>query len=278
MAKADINTIERYQKILEKDPQSQIFAPLADAYREMGMLIEAETLARNGVRYHPQFASGLVTLARILKEQNQFEEALQLLTRAIKNSAENILAHQLRAEIYLSLQKPKEALKAYKMVLFLNPQSQSAQKAVKNLESVSAEEFDEDQFSMGKLTLEPQQNEKIETAVTHLNREQNFAPNNKKDQSAQLSKQLERALSLIDAFIIRHDYEKAVALINDARHEYGNHPELDRRSSSLDQEEIATPIMAPEQRSYHLQQKKLDKLEMLLRKIENYQLEHSPLS
>lgn len=275
MAKVDINTIERYQKILDKDPQSQIFAPLADAYRSMGMLIEAETLARNGVRYHPHFASGLVTLARILKEQEQFDEAQTLLTKAIKSSAENILAHQLRAEIFLAQQKPKEALKAYKMVLFLNPQSQSAQKAVKNLESVSAEDFDEDQFSMSKLTL------KSEEIVIH-NKEasavQKLDTGLKKNSPTQVSKQIERALSLIDAFIIRHDYEKAIALINDARQEYGEHAELDRRSSTIDHHEIATPILAPNQKKYKKHQQRLDRLELLLRKIEKYQLDHSPLS
>lgn len=275
MAKVDINTIERYQKILDKDPQSQVFAPLSEAYREMGMLIEAETLARNGVRYHPQFASGLVTLAKILKEQDQFEEALSLLTRAIKISAENILAHQLRAEIYLAQQKPKEALKAYKMVLFLNPQSQSAQKAVKNLESISAEDFDEDQFSMSKLTLEPEKKNQ-EFKLTQNDSSNEF--HNKSDPDRQVSKQLERALSLIDAFIIRHDYEKAIALINDARQEYGEHPELNRRSSTIDHHEVATPIIAPQQKKHKRQQQQLDCLEMLLRKIEKYQLDHSPLS
>jgi hypothetical protein len=30
--------LERYQILLEKDPRSQVFAPLAEAYRKMGLL------------------------------------------------------------------------------------------------------------------------------------------------------------------------------------------------------------------------------------------------
>ncbi len=40
--KIDASTVEKYQMILGKDPTSQVFAPLAEAYREMGMLQDSK--------------------------------------------------------------------------------------------------------------------------------------------------------------------------------------------------------------------------------------------
>ena len=55
--------IERYQKLYEEDPKSRIFAPLAEAYRKMGLINEALELAQNGVKIHPQFSGGRVALS-----------------------------------------------------------------------------------------------------------------------------------------------------------------------------------------------------------------------
>jgi len=47
--------IEKYQIQLEKDPKSQVFAPLSEAYRKMGLLEEAFRIAVRGVQFNPQF-------------------------------------------------------------------------------------------------------------------------------------------------------------------------------------------------------------------------------
>ena len=77
--KIDAATVEKYQKILEKDPNSQVFAPLAEAYREMGMLPEAQKVVTAGVQRHPQFVGGLVTFARIYRDLKQPTRALEAL-------------------------------------------------------------------------------------------------------------------------------------------------------------------------------------------------------
>jgi tetratricopeptide (TPR) repeat protein len=118
MPKIEASAIEKYQVIMQKDPNSQVFAPLAEAYREMGMMKEAEQIARLGVKRHPQFASGFVVYARIMKDVGRPEDSLKLVQKAIELSPENLMAHNLQAEIYLQSKRPKEALKAFKMVCF----------------------------------------------------------------------------------------------------------------------------------------------------------------
>lgn len=268
--KIGAETIEKYQNILAKDPTSKVFAPLAEAYREMGMLKEAATTVTLGVQRHPQFVSGLVTHARVMRDTGELDKALQSAQKASQLAPENILAHQLQAEIFLAQRKPKEALKAFKMVLFLNPQSATAQKGVKKLESLTADEYDDELFEMSKLpdvklevklestTMEPL--ESLQSSLVH-------PPN-------PAQKALDRMLSLIDAFIVRNDLEKAHALLRDTQLEFGSHPEIDRRLKSLqiryNETEEPLPLKPLKNRQELIKEKKLEVLNMMLRKIEEY--------
>lgn len=280
MPKIEASAIEKYQVILQKDPNSQVFAPLAEAYREMGMLKEAAQVAQNGVKRHPTFASGLVVYARIMKDMNRTEDSLKLVQKAIQLSPENILAHHLQAEIYLQSKRPKEALKAFKMVLFLNPQSERARKAVTKLESLTADEYDDDVFEMSKIGslkeqfwVEDEEAEQVSSEVRSESQVSQKAP--------AAPRGLERMLSLIDAFIVRNDLNKAKMLLSDTQTEFGDHPEILQRmrllhsrsgsmmASSTD-EDMATPLKPLVSREKAISQKKLEVLEMMLRNIGEY--------
>jgi len=270
MPKIEASTVEKYQLILEKDPSSQVFAPLAEAYREMGMLKEALQVVTAGVQRHPQFAGGLVTAARIFRDLGENEKALSALKRTIALSPENLLAHHLMADIYVRTKNPKEALKAFKMVLFLNPQSQTAQKAVNKLESLTADEYDEEVFAMTKLP-----DIKLDMAPPKPPSENTLTPQAAPPVKVNPSKALERMLSLIDAFIVRNDLEKAHTLLRDTEIEFGKHPEIQRRMQSLqirysDSDEVAAPLKPMAPRDQRIQEKKLQTLRMMLRRIEDY--------
>ncbi|MBC7372306.1 MAG: hypothetical protein H7326_12110, partial [Bdellovibrionaceae bacterium] len=146
MPKIEATAIEKYQLLLQKDPNSQVFAPLAEAYREIGMLKEAELVVRVGVKRHPHFAAGYVVYARIARDLERFDDCLKLAQKATELAPENLMAHQMQAELHLQLKQPKQALKSFKMVLFLNPQSEKARKAVSKLESLTADEYDDEVF------------------------------------------------------------------------------------------------------------------------------------
>lgn len=267
--KIDAATVEKYQKILEKDPSSQVFAPLAEAYREMGMLKEADKIVTAGVQRHPQFVGGLVSFARIQRELQKLPRALAALQTATSLAPENILAHQLLAEVQLASKNPKEALKAFKMVLFLNPNSQMAQKAVQKLESLTADEYDDEVFSMAKLpdvqwdgVSEEKRNSPQEDVMM-------VAP-----QPTSPSRAMERMLSLIDAFIVRNDLEKAHALLKDTRLEFGEHPEIQRRMKTLqvryNDSDEPTPLRPLQSRDKLIRDKKIATLQMMLRRIQEY--------
>jgi tetratricopeptide (TPR) repeat protein len=284
MPKIEASAIEKYQVILQKDPNSQVFAPLAEAYREMGMLKEAAQVAQNGVKRHPAFASGLVVYARIMKDLGRPEDSLKLVQKAIQLSPENILAHHLQAETYLQNKQPKEALKAFKMVLFLNPQSERARKAVTKLESLTADEYDDDVFEMSKIgSLKEQfwiEDEEVEEAGIH-NAADIPTESMVSRKGPQTPRGLERMLSLIDAFIVRNDLNKAKILLSDTQTEFGDHPEILQRMKLLHSrsgammaaptdEDLATPLKPLVSREKAISQKKLEALEMMLRNISEY--------
>ena len=78
----DTDTIERYQRIFEKNPKSQIFAPLADAYRHLGLFPKALELAEQGVKSHPHFPSGYMVLAKVYLDQGETDLAVKALKKA----------------------------------------------------------------------------------------------------------------------------------------------------------------------------------------------------
>lgn len=215
--------IERYQLLYQKDPKSKVFAPLAEAYRKMGMIEEALQVAKDGVKNHPHFPSGRVALAKILLEKKQLEEATDHLQHAVDISPENILAQSLLAKALMDLRRPKEALKAYKMLLFLNPEHKIAQNAVKRLESLSAEDFDSDVFSFKHLKENLDNVDFIERAQA----------DSEPQGAHQTQRYLERMISLADAFIVRNDIERAIITLEKAQEHLKKQPEIEKRLQML---------------------------------------------
>ncbi len=250
--------VEKYQILYEKDPKSKIFAPLAEAYRRMGMKKEALRLAKEGIKNHPNFASGLLTYAKILLEDENYDEALPLLQRSVELAPENFLAQNLLAQTYLQSRRPKEALKTYKMLLLLNPNHEAAQRAVKRLESLSAEDYDDDVFIMENLE-ERWKKENIKEVKASAPEDSLYAKQRK----------LERLISLADAFIVRNDHERALKSLKEAEKSVGKHPEIEKRVLMLQPEEIELPQEQQVSRKYTLAQRKIAKLELLLQRISN---------
>lgn len=232
MSEMNTQLIEKYQEIYQKDPRSKIFASLAETYRKMGMAEEGFKVAQQGVSIHPNFIGGLVALGRCAIDVGDLTLAQKNLEKACALSRENLLAHQLLAEIYLSTKQPKLALKTYKTVLFYNPTHPKALKVVKKLESLSADEFEDDVFEM--------------TPLTHVSSsEQNASLTNDTLSNSQLNTSheiaLERHLSIIDALISRSEIEKVDAYINEAQKEFPDHPELKKRLLILQHRSQSAP-------------------------------------
>lgn len=126
MSRIDPQKIEEYQKILQHNPRSPIFAALGEAYRQMGMLEEALEITSKGIEYNKNFTTGFVAHARVLYEMKSYQKAIPSLKRAIALHSENILASKLLALCYSKTENRIRALAAFKKLLILKPQDESA--------------------------------------------------------------------------------------------------------------------------------------------------------
>jgi tetratricopeptide (TPR) repeat protein len=206
----DSEFIRRYQSLYDQDPSSRIFAPLAEAYRKEANFEFALSIAERGVLEHPHFASGRVTLGRILIDLGRVEEALKHLEKAVETAPENILAHRLLAEAYLQLKDRKNSLKSFKMVLFLNPTDERAEKQIRRLESITAADYEEDTFQLQSLR---------ETRLTTTAEDERW--------------EVDRAVSLCDAFIVRNNFDRALEVLESLSENIKKNSDIKKRLSAL---------------------------------------------
>ncbi|MBI2163491.1 MAG: tetratricopeptide repeat protein [candidate division NC10 bacterium] len=119
--------IERHAAKLEKDPQSRVFAQLADAYRKEGLLDEAIRICRDGLVAHPNYVSGRVVLGRALLEQGALEEAEAEFRRVLELAPDNLLALRLLGDTSAQQGRSGEAREHYERALRLNPLDRETQ-------------------------------------------------------------------------------------------------------------------------------------------------------
>lgn len=122
-------------KRFQEDPSSRVFAPLAEAYRKSGFAEEAVSVAREGLKFHPNFISGRVALARALYDLQRYSEVVEEMRPVLREVPDNIIAQRLFAESCLMTGLVLEALSAYKMLLFFQPQDAELAGIVQELET-----------------------------------------------------------------------------------------------------------------------------------------------
>jgi tetratricopeptide (TPR) repeat protein len=126
--------IYTYLKKYQEDPTSRVFGPLAEAYRKAGLYDEAIEVAREGLKIHPNFIAGRVSLARALFDKKLYLEVLEELFPIAQDIPDNLVAQKLLAESCLLLGRTAEALSAYKMLLYYSPQDPETAQIVRELE------------------------------------------------------------------------------------------------------------------------------------------------
>ena len=257
-----VDEIERLQIELSENPRSLNFIRLAECYFENEMITEAEMLVTQSLKFHPNSVSGLLLLSRILKKLQKSASSIPLLEKATQLAPENWQAWLQKAEIHAELQNGKSALICFKKVLFLNPKHSFARRSVSKLEILTADEYEDDLFSMQPIHLTDL---KAETATTL------------KTDWVKIPGALERSLAFVDALTVRLDIKKAIELLNECTKKYGSHPEIDSRRLRLTSYDKPDYILPNNQnKSSHakldlIRSQKIFILQELLRRIEQLQ-------
>ncbi len=124
----------KYLDAYEKNPKSRVFAPLAEAYRKLGMRDKAFDLLKKGIKNHPSYLMGYLGLAFCYKDIGKLELAYSTVRPFVEGSRDNIRLQKLFGSICFELGYFEEALDTYKFLLFLNPRDKNISKAVKKIE------------------------------------------------------------------------------------------------------------------------------------------------
>ena len=131
--------IEKYYDKWKKDPQSRVFAQLADAYRKNGMLDEAIEVCLEGLKVHPSYSSARMVLVRAYQEKGLDGEAGNELTEIIRNDPDNMLAHRMLADLSYKEGRLEEAIEQYHKVLSLTPLDREIRTILEKAEANLAE-------------------------------------------------------------------------------------------------------------------------------------------
>ncbi len=124
----------KYLKAYEQNPQSRVFAPLAETYRKMGMSDKAMNILRNGIKANPDYVLGYLGLSFCYFDQGQFQLAYSTLRPFVTKNRDNLRLQKLFAQVCYKIGHHEEALETYKYILFINPRDEEAKEKVHELE------------------------------------------------------------------------------------------------------------------------------------------------
>lgn len=107
-AKVD-ERISKCEEILEKNPDSVIFAALSDAYRRKGDLAKAFHVCSRGLKSHPDYGPGHLVMAKINLERGMYSEAEKELALAVQADGKTRATELLLAQILVKKKETKDA-------------------------------------------------------------------------------------------------------------------------------------------------------------------------
>jgi tetratricopeptide (TPR) repeat protein len=118
----------------QREPFSRAFLPLAEEYRRLGKLVEAERVAREGLQRHPAYHSAKVLLGRVLLDLDRLEEAAAEFRSVLEAEPRNLLAGRLLAGIQRSQGRWPEALETFRRLQIFYPDDPEVRAQVYQLE------------------------------------------------------------------------------------------------------------------------------------------------
>lgn len=108
---------ERYRRA----PGSHVFAPLADAYRKLGLLEEALDICARGLSANPRYASGCVVQGKCQYDAGRADRAEESFRRVLEIDPHNLVALRYLGIIRAACGDPDGARGFFEHILTLDP-------------------------------------------------------------------------------------------------------------------------------------------------------------
>ncbi|MGH7318624.1 MAG: tetratricopeptide repeat protein [Candidatus Rokuibacteriota bacterium] len=126
--------IRHYEARLRREPSSQAFAALAEAYRRAGRLAEAVALCREGLARYPAYSTARYILAKACRDGSDLATARTEIDRFLQDEPDHEPALRLAAECALCLADPRAAMARLRRLCVLDPDDRAAQGQLRALE------------------------------------------------------------------------------------------------------------------------------------------------
>jgi predicted regulator of Ras-like GTPase activity (Roadblock/LC7/MglB family) len=120
--------IEKCRRLLDLDPNSQIFAALAEGYRKRGELDKAFRICQNGLKIHPSYGSAHAVMAKINLDRRLYDWAEAEVQKAIELDGSSRATELLLAEICLYKGDYERATKLLKELRRADPENSQIQR------------------------------------------------------------------------------------------------------------------------------------------------------
>jgi predicted Zn-dependent protease len=131
---ATTDEIRQFEARLAREPTSQAYAALAEAYRRAGRAEEAATLCREGLARHPGYATTRLVLAKALFEAGDVKAARVEIRRFLGGEPDHEPALRLGVECALRSGEPAEALGYVRRLAALDPHDRGVQGLLRALQ------------------------------------------------------------------------------------------------------------------------------------------------
>ncbi len=145
----------RLEDKIKENPQSLLFARLADIYLDQDQVDAAIQLCRQGLKANPTYITGHYVLAKAYLKNNEHEKAESALKKVLSHDRQFISAHKHLGDLMIKLGWENTAVTHYRDILKIDPFETAIQAHLADLseeiseavELPSAELHDESAFS-----------------------------------------------------------------------------------------------------------------------------------
>ena len=79
----------KLERAYRENPETPLFARLADSYLERGSVSEAQTMCEEGCERFPDYPTGFTILSKCYEAQNKLEDARMAMDRALRLDPEH---------------------------------------------------------------------------------------------------------------------------------------------------------------------------------------------
>ena len=121
-----MGNIEILKEKIRKAPNSKLFLPLAEAYKEQGLIDESINVLLEGLARQPEYHSARVALGKAYLRKNMLAEAQAEFEKVVAVVPDNLFAHKKLMGIYYNNGDFDKLEKVCKVILALNEDDEEA--------------------------------------------------------------------------------------------------------------------------------------------------------